>query len=170
MKKINITVGGILALGSALLLSGGESLRGEEIFSATQGQGETGEVARSDQDPLENGTGEVVLEGGWEAYDATDLTVKRSITVERDGDVYEAKVFTPVLTRRGAVFLSREQIGEMLLIKNSMEELVKEVALIQEKAKGLEGRYASLIEQARQSMLETFPAEQHRGKVELVQP
>lgn len=170
MKKINITAGGILALGTVLLLAGGTTLRGEEIFSATQSQGETGEVVRDAQDPPETGTGEVVLEGDWGAYDSTDLTVKRSITVERDGDVYEAKVFTPVLTRRGAVFLNREQIGEMLLIKNAMEELVREVALIQDKAKGLEGRYASLIGQARQSMLETFPAEQHRGKVELVQP
>ena len=142
----------------------------EEIFSATEKRkaGTGGETASSVG--ATNGNTEVLLEGGWEAYDATALTVKRSITVERDGEVYQAKVFTPVLTRRGAVFLNREQIGEMLSIKTAMEELVKEVALIQEKAKGLEGRYATLVGQARKAMLETYPTEQHRGKVELVTP
>lgn len=144
--------------------------RGEEIFSANE---QRKSVAGGTTESAQGGGGgntAVLLEGGWEAYDATALTVKRSITVERDGDIYQAKVFTPVLTRRGAVFLNREQIGEMLSIKTAMEELVKEVALIQEKAKGLEGRYATLIGQARRAMLETYPTEQHRGKVELVTP
>lgn len=157
-----------LILTAACVIRGGESLRGEEIFSATEPQRSAGEVEAEKNSQGSEGT--VVLEGGVEAYDSTALTVKRSITVERDGEVYHAKVFTPVMTRRGAIFLNREQIGEMLSIKSAMEQLVKEVAEIQEKAKGLEGRYASLISQARKSMLETFPAERHRGKVELVQP
>lgn len=158
----------VFGIGTALLI-GGQRLQGEEIYSAGERRGGEKEEPVPEGLTTDSG-GTVTLEGGWEAYDSTGLTVKRSITVERDGEAYQAKVFTPVLTRRGAVFLSSEQIGEMLTIKSDMEALVEEVSLIQEKAKGLEGRYASLIGQARQAMMETFPAEQHRGKVELIHP
>ena len=156
--------------------------RGEEIFSAGEQTQASAQKTTRVEGPERIKTGipevaglaqevsDIVLEGAWDAYDATTLTVRRSITVERDGEAYQAAVFTPVLTRRGAVFLDGVQILEMLDIKREMEELVTEVAEVREKARVLEGRYATLIGQARKSMVETYPTEQHRGRVEMMNP
>jgi hypothetical protein len=108
------------------------------------------------------------LEGGWEAYDATPLSVRRSITVERDGEIYQAHVYTPVLTRRGAVFLSEEQVGEMHAIKEEIRELGKEVVRLREKAGQLGQRYKELIQNSKAGMVETYAAQEHSGRVDFV--
>lgn len=108
------------------------------------------------------------LEGNWEPYDSTTLSVKRSITVERDGQQYEADVYTPVLTRRGAVFLNGEQTAEMRAIRLEVAKLVGETEKIQESARKLSARYAALMAKAKAGMVETADVEKHRGKVEFV--
>jgi hypothetical protein len=109
---------------------------------------------------------QALLEGEWGAYDATGLTVRRSISVERDGEVYQANVFTPVLTRRGAVFLSGGQVSEMHAISAEIQNLSGEMDALREKARLLGERYSKLIGEARASTVQTVDAEEHRGRVE----
>jgi len=96
----------------------------------------------------ERGDTQVSLEGGWENYLATNLKVKRTISIERDGQSHQADVTAPVLFRRGAVFFEPEKIAEMLQIKSEIEALNSELAKIRETAKVLGQRYRSLIKEA----------------------
>lgn len=90
-------------------------------------------------------SGGVSLEGNWAPYESTSLSVKRSITVEREGQSYQAEVYAPVLSRRGALFLSKEDVQEMLAIQAAIEGLREEMAKIRKTANELSARYGALV-------------------------
>lgn len=96
----------------------------------------------------ETAEGKVTLEGDWQPYQATSLSVKRTINIERDGQSHLAEVMAPVLTRRGAVFLDPDKISELLKIREEVESLRAELGKVREKARDLGQRYTRLVEDA----------------------
>jgi hypothetical protein len=102
----------------------------------------------AEEDPQMQSGDTVTLEGGWENYLTTSLKVRRTISIERDGQSHQANVTAPVLFRRGAVFLDPDKVDEMLKIKVEIEALNAELARIKETSKTLGERYAKLIKEA----------------------
>lgn len=92
--------------------------------------------------------GEVLIEGDSAGYEGTPLTVKRVITVERGGDSYRADVYAPVLTRRGALFLTPAQVEEITQIKREMSQLRGELERIRKASASLGERYGALVRTA----------------------
>lgn len=96
----------------------------------------------------DQGAPKVSLEGDWQPYQTTSLSVRRTINIERDGQSHQAEVTAPVLVRRGAVFLDPDKITEVLKIKQEIDALKDDILRISEKSKELGQRYARLIESA----------------------
>jgi hypothetical protein len=90
----------------------------------------------------------VSLEGDWQPYQTTSLSVRRTINIERDGQSHQAEVTAPVLVRRGAVFLDPDRIAEILSIRKEIDALKTDILRVSEKSKELGERYARLIEAA----------------------
>lgn len=106
-----------------------------------RGEEEAGETLTSDGD----GRAKVSLEGDWQPYQTTPLTVRRTINIERDGQSHQADVTAPVLVRRGAVFLDPERIAEILRIRQEVEALKADILRVKEKSMELGERYARVI-------------------------
>lgn len=90
----------------------------------------------------------VALEGDWQPYQTTSLSVRRTINIERDGQSHRAEVTAPVLVRRGAVFLDPDKIAEILSIRREIDMLKADILKVSERSKELGARYARLIEAA----------------------
>lgn len=102
--------------------------------------------------PISQGDGparpKVSLEGDWQPYQTTSLSVRRTINIERDGKSHRAEVTAPVLVRRGAVFLDPDKIEEILKIRQEIDALKADILKVSEKSKELGARYTRLIEGA----------------------
>ena len=109
--------------------------------------------------------GDVTLDGPWQSYDGTPLTVKRFITMERDGDIYKAEVYTPVLVRKGAVFLKEEQVSELMSIRKEIDSLTGAANKLLDSAKTLGDRYNKLMGEARAGSPAPVDIASHKGKV-----
>ena len=90
----------------------------------------------------------VSLEGDWQPYQTTSLSVRRTINIERDGQSHQAEVTAPVLVRRGAIFLDPDKISEILKIRQEVDALKADILRVKEKSKELGERYDQVIRDA----------------------